>query len=121
MTRFHSFQTKLIMIFCATALTACASTVFEGKYPRADGWRRAWVVSLQPGERLERPRYWTCTRDLPVEARATRQYAVVRYLSGHYTGFHAVEVPAGSEFRAGERVYVNLNRCRDALAARQQD
>ena len=100
-------------------LGGCA-TVYEGGYARADGWRRGGVVAVQPGTTLERPDYWTCTRDLTREQRSSREYVVVWFVEGRYKGYYAAEVPAGTQLAQRAPVFVNVHRCQDAVVARNE-
>lgn len=38
----------------ALLLTACASTVYEGKHGWSEGWRKAEVVAVQTGRRVRK-------------------------------------------------------------------
>jgi hypothetical protein len=96
----------------ATALAACSSTVYEGKYAFKDGWRRATVVSVVAGEALQRRSYWRCTKKLEPARLRERTYVVVWYVAGRTKEYFAVEASGGeSTLQPGERVYVNVWDC----------
>ena len=118
MKRFlHLARNPLCYVSVLALLSGC-TTVYEGKYRRADGWRRGTVLQVVSGEQLERPQYFTCTRHLSPEQRASNRYVMVRYVEYHQNNYYAAEAPADQLLQVGGRVYVNVYQCRDALIAR---
>lgn len=103
---------KLAMCGSLILLTAC-STVYEGRYDFADGWREATVAAVLSQDQLERQRVTRC-KGAATQARDA--WFVVRYVrSGHFTTF-AVPAPAG-RFSVDQKVYVNPGRdCANAIA-----
>jgi hypothetical protein len=93
-------------------LTAC-STVYEGRYDFADGWREGTVAAVLSQEQLERQRVTRCKGP---GIQTDDAWIVVRYVrSGHFTTF-AVPAPRG-RFSVEQKVYVNPGRdCADAIA-----
>lgn len=105
---------------CLTAfwLTACA-TVYEGKYQFAQGWREATVVGMLQGAAIENPRFWECTRKVPEAQRAATDYVLLSYRGVRRPERRVVPVPANVSLAVGERVYLNLAVCEQAIAQRR--
>ncbi len=102
----------------ALSLSACA-TVYEGKYQFAQGWREATIVGMLQGAAIENPRFWECTRKVPEAQRAATDYVLLSYRGVQRPGRRIVPVPANLSLSVGERVYLNLAACEQAIAKRR--
>ena len=101
----------------AVLLAACASQRPQD-YSFADGWRRGKVESIVAGAELRRPQFWNCTRGRGAALR-NRTYAIVSYEQvPQRNRRHLVQLPAGSQLAAGDKVYVNLSACEHAIVER---
>jgi hypothetical protein len=110
-------RSGLVLLSAATALVAGCSTVYENKYEFRDGWRKGEVVRITVGEAIQRPVFWNCTRKTTAEQRSGRQYAVVAYRQVPYRPRqHLVPLPSGVLLHPGQRVYVNVGTCENAIA-----
>jgi hypothetical protein len=69
------------------------------------------------GQAVQRPQFWQCTRSLAAEERAGRRFVVLAYHQvPHRTRRHLVAVPPDLELRPGQRAYVNVSQCENAIA-----
>jgi hypothetical protein len=106
----------ILLVAAAAALSGCSS-MFENKYDFREGWRRGEVLQIMDGHAVQRPRFWQCTRSLGAEERAGRRFVVLAYHQVPYRARrHLVAVPPDLELRPGQRVYVNVSQCENAIA-----
>lgn len=101
----------------ALLLTACASTVHEGKYLWSEGWRKAEVVAVQTAAEMERPQFYTCVRTATPEQLATARFAIVKYRQVSRTQWRAVPLQPADKVSSGDAVYVKVDDCTAPIAA----
>lgn len=107
----------LVSLVTAASISAC-STPYDAAHPFADGWRQGQVVEIAASAPTERVRYWQCLREPAAATRSQRPHAIVKYSSYDHPVLRLVPVPSGLDLQPKEPVYVNLNRCEDAVARR---
>lgn len=103
-------------VLAGVAVAGCASTVYEGKYDWAEGWRKAKVVKVQTPAEMLRPGFYTCVRNLSSEQRTTQRFALVEYRRVSRTFRHAALVRQGDQVAEGDTVYVDVDDCARPLA-----
>ena len=112
---------RVICVFVMTAalgfLNGCASSD-EGPYDFSQGWRKASVLEISSGQDVRNPNFWRCLRQSTPSERLAGRYAVVSYHSIRSSTKHLVPVPNGLVLRPGDEVFVNIDRCDNALARR---
>ena len=111
MSRSHS----IALLVALSCLTGCA-VVYEGKYDWDQGWRVGRIIRLgQGGSGIEMLRD-DCRNDtLPADVART-VYAEVAYQNeGRWLRHRVVPVPENVHIREGDKVYMNLGTCIDAL------
>jgi hypothetical protein len=97
----------------ALFLEACAGPVFLGKYPYAEGWRKAIVTEVGAHDRLERA--WKDCAPASADQPSAERFARVRFQYGRNWYGMIVAVPQGVTLAPGDAVYVNSNDCRAGL------
>ncbi len=109
----------LASLSAATLLAGCALplTVYEGRYPMRDGWRKATVVRTVTDAELPAVLRPDCTD--PASAASERQWVIVDYRQAGRPRRLAVPAQAGIQPTNGMPVYVQLRGCQSALAPRQ--
>lgn len=112
--------TKATATFLAALSLAACATVYDGKYQYAQGWREATVVSMLQGAAIENPRFWECTREVPEAQRAATNYVLLSFRGVYRPQRRVVPVPADLSLTVGERVYLNLAVCEQAIAKRTE-
>ena len=112
--RFISRSASLLPLAILAPLTGC-STLNSASSPFSDGWREGRVVQVSPASEIPRPGYWRCLRAMPTDSRTKAQYAVVAYSRFGRARQRLVAVPADLNLAKNDTVYVNLNRCEDAI------
>ncbi|MDP3857759.1 MAG: hypothetical protein Q8Q73_08375 [Stagnimonas sp.] len=95
----------------ALIVTACASVVYEGKYPWKEGWREAKVMQVGTSTEIGKPQYSDCRGKLPPEQVASGQFASVLYSNMSRRHRRVLPLQPGDAFRPGEEVYVNVTSC----------
>ena len=107
----------IVAAVMVTALSGCA-TVFEGKYKFSDGWRTATVVRAATGDSIKNPRFWECTRRLTEAELVSRDFVLLRYRGVNRAENRMVPAVPGLELQPGEKVYLNLSTCEQAIVKR---
>jgi hypothetical protein len=107
----------------AAAALICASfagcvTVYEGKYPFNDGWRKARVEEVGAASALSRSSLNDCRSSATAEQLAMRTYALLSYVDFNHRRTRIVPLPPDANFRAGDPVYVKLRSCAGDVAPR---
>ena len=99
-------------------LAGCA-TQPEGPYPYSEGWRRGTVEELVGGASFRHPTWWKCLKDVPAEERERSTYAwvVTHQMLRHPR--YLVPVPRAMDLQPGQRVYLNVRLCENAVVLRQ--
>ncbi|TWO68000.1 hypothetical protein FN976_23925 [Caenimonas sedimenti] len=105
-----------IFLGISTSLLSGCATVDEHGHRFSEGWRNATVVRLLKGSEIERPRFWTCTRDVPEAQRLGRDYVVVSYRGVNRQQQHLAAVAPDLSLQPGEKVHVNVTACEQAVA-----
>lgn len=100
----------------STLLLGGCATVDEHGHKFSEGWRTATVVRLLKGSEVERPRFWTCTRDVPEAQRLGRDYVVVSYRGVNRQQQHLTALSPDLALQPGEKVHVNVAACEQAIA-----
>jgi hypothetical protein len=109
-------QTATLLSLGMLAFLSGCSTLYEGKYDFADGWRKGQVVQVTLASAVARPNYWQCLRATQSVTRDQVSYAVVKYSRLGKAREHLVAVPPGLDLEEKEPVFVNLGRCENAIA-----
>jgi hypothetical protein len=118
MTRHGTHGAALIGAACAL-LGGCASEP-EGPFAFGDGWRRGEVVSVMRTDEVPNPRFWTCLRKGELAGVSADLVVVVSYRQSSRRRRHLTQLPPGvAALRPGEKVFVNVEQCRDGLARRE--
>jgi len=103
------------LLVALSCLAGCA-VLYEGKYDWDQGWRVGRIIRLgQGGSGIEMLRD-DCRNDtLPADVART-VYAEVAYQNeGRWLRHRVVPVPENVHIREGDKVYVNLGSCSNAL------
>ena len=96
--------------FLALGLAGCA-TVYEGKYPFNDGWRKATVESVGEAPEITKRATKDCRIDFKGDMHS--QFARLTYsFSARMRRSAIVPVPRGVLPKPGEVAYVNPRKCR---------
>jgi hypothetical protein len=98
-------------LVAATLLSGCASTVYEGKYDWAKGWRAAEVVEVTTAAEMERPRFYECVRKAAPQQAESGKFVVVKYRQMSRTQRRAIPLQPGQTFAPGDLVYVKAGDC----------
>lgn len=94
----------------AALAAGCATQVFEGRLPWADGWRKATVVAIGSGADMARKLADNCSSAFPLDT-ANAQYVTVSYRNGGHRLRRTVPAIGTSAFGVGDRVFVNVDDC----------
>jgi hypothetical protein len=97
------------------ALAGCA-TVYEGKYPFSDGWRKARVEEIGAASALTQSSLNDCRSSATAEQKAAGIYALLSYADFGHRRTRIVALPPGVNFKAGAPVYVKLRSCAGDVA-----
>jgi len=115
-----SSNLKLPLLLGLLPLLSACTTLLDGQYDYRDGWRRGKVVAVVPGAAVERPRYWSCLRQVTATERAAAGYALILYpVTGRASRIRLVPLMPGADVKSGDSVLVNLARCDDAVVRRE--
>lgn len=106
-----------VLVSILAGLLGCA-TVYEGKYPYSEGWRKETVDRVVRASAIENPTFSECLRRSSVEDRAKGSYVLLSYAAMGRTRTRLVQQPEGIELMPGELVYFNATECRNAIAKR---
>lgn len=109
---------RMICLAATVLLAGCSTTADEGMYKFSEGWRKARVERVLTAEELRKPRAWECTRHTTADQRRGHIYAILSYRQPPNTRRHLVSVTADDDLRAGEKVYLNLSTCENAIVRR---
>jgi|GEM_PF-5000534 hypothetical protein len=110
-------MTHALVTIALSVLIGCSTPDQEDPMHGFDaGWVKGRVVQILPGEELMNPGFWTCTQN--VSQRGAPSYARVRYRLRSERE-HLVPVPPDQHLQAGDAVWVNLDRCENAIETRQ--
>lgn len=111
---------KRCILLLAGMLGGC-STLYEGRYGWAEGWRTAEIASIERASLLQRQNFYRCVRAIPLERRGEESVAVLQYRNMGRTRRHAVLLAANHPWVVGQRVYVHVERCEGAIAPRVKE
>lgn len=92
------------------------TTLYEGKYEFARGWRRAQVVEITPGSSIRNPDFWQCLRNTSAAERQAQSYVVLSYSEFGRKRQHLVPLPRDTALKEDERVYLHVDQCQGAIA-----
>jgi hypothetical protein len=102
-------------LICAAVAGGCA-TVYEGKYPFHDGWRKARVEEVGAASALTQTSLNDCRSSATAEQLAARTFALLSYVDFNHRRTRIVPLPPGVNIRAGDPVYVKLRSCAGDVA-----
>lgn len=97
------------------ALAGCA-TVYEGKYPFSDGWRKARVEEVGAASALTQSSLNDCRSSATPEQKAEGVYALLSYADFGHRRTRIVALPPEARFEKGAPVYVKLRSCAGDVA-----
>jgi hypothetical protein len=106
MTRNQAIQ---ILVSLATLLLTGCVTLYDNRYPSAEGWRYAWVHTVGTAEEVSSVTLKQCLSE--AHATDTGKYVKVWFRNGSGSRSIAVPLPAEVQVSKGETVYVNLETC----------
>jgi hypothetical protein len=106
-------------LIAGTLLSGCASTVYEGKYDWADGWRAAEVVEVTTAAEMERPRFYECVRKATLQQAESGKFVVVKYRQMSRSQRRAIPLQPSQSFAPGDTVYVKAGDCGTPLVTRE--
>lgn len=99
-------------------IAGCATT-YEGKYKFSDGWRMATVLRTATGASIENPRFWECTRQFSEAELISRDFVLLRYRRDvNRNQNRMVPIVPGMDLQSGEKVYLNVSTCEQAIVKR---
>jgi hypothetical protein len=98
------------------AMLAGCATVYEGKYPFSDGWRKARVEEIGAASALTQSSLNDCRSSATAEQLATRTYALLSYVDFNHRRTRIVALPPGANFKTDSLVYVKLRSCAGNVA-----
>jgi len=98
------------------AMLAGCATVYEGKYPFSEGWRKARVEEIGAASALTQSSLNDCRSSATAEQLATRTYALLSYVDFNHRRTRVVALPPGASFKTGALVYVKLRSCAGDVA-----
>ena len=105
-------QARLSALLLALAATGCASSVYEGRYAWADGWREGKVVSVKQPREVGSRHSFDCRYKMNPQAVETSWFAIVAVWDAGRTKRAVVPVADGSTWPTAEDlVYVNVRTC----------
>lgn len=100
------------------SISGCAGrVVHEGKFARDDGWYKGTVLQTGSADSLKRPAFYDCRKTDPMTS-ATQEYALIAFRRNGHPYARVAPVSGESGFNAGDRVYVNIRRCEEAITPR---
>lgn len=108
------------MLLALALGTGGCTTVYEGKYAQADGWRLGEIEKIGTEADL-RTFALPCRRTESVEGHEADRLAYVQFVFGPMAGKYMyngprqrhviVPLPVGSQLKEGTLVYVNIEDC----------
>lgn len=98
------------------AVLAGCATVYEGRYPFSDGWRKARVEEIGAASALTQFSLNDCRSSATPEQRATGVYALLSYADFGHRRTRIVTLPPEARFVKGAAVYVKLRSCAGDVA-----
>lgn len=109
---------KIASFVALAGLGGCASNVvFEGKYAQDEGWRKGTVVEIGPASGLVRPAFYDC-RDKSQAGDNKEMYLLVAVRNHGHSHARTAKLPAQSDLKVGDEVYVNLSDCNAPIPKR---
>lgn len=100
------------------SISGCAGrVVHEGKFARDDGWYKGTVLQTGLADSLKRPAFYDCRKTNPTTSTA-QEYALIAFRRNGRPYARVAPLTGESGFKAGERVYVNIRRCDEAITPR---
>ena len=97
-------------VVAAGVLGGCAATVYEGRLDWSDGWRKGSVTAVGTGATLAEKMSPACRSALP-GIRPDSPLITIKYRRDRRYAWRTVPVPAESDLKVGDPVYVNATDC----------
>ncbi len=106
---------SIALLVALSSLAGCA-VVYEGKYDWDQGWRVGRIIRLGPGASGIEMLRDDCRNDTLRADVARTVYAEVAYQNeGRWLRHRVVPVPENVRIHEGDKVYMNLGSCFNAL------
>jgi len=110
-----SLVPRIALLVALSCLAGCA-VLYEGKYDWDQGWRVGRVIRVGPGESGIQKLRDDCRNDAQPADVARAVYAEVAYHNeGRWLRHRVVPVPEKVAIHEGDKVYVNVGTCSNAL------
>ena len=110
---------SVIYLFIPIFMSACASSVYEGKYSWDDGWRMGRITEIGPYSSTKHHASDTCAKSL--RENADDKIAIIEYQAGRYRGWAILKQAEDANSKIGDLVYVNIKACDLPLVARSEN
>lgn len=102
-----------------SAVAAGCSTIYEGKYSFADGWREGEIELVGTAASLPTPQFSDCRKSMPAQQLQAGQFAVVKFTRLGRTQRRVVPLLSdSSKLRPGALVYMDVSDCTVPLVRR---
>lgn len=98
----------------AFMIAGCAP-LYEGRYDYNAGWREGRVTHVGRAETIDRSSTLDCRSMLPLERRASLNFARIVYSNSRHVLSAIVPVPDGMKLKTGDKVYLKRNDCSEPV------
>ncbi|MCL4690062.1 MAG: hypothetical protein KJ007_15980 [Burkholderiales bacterium] len=115
-----SAMKTIAVVVAAGLMGGCASTVYQGRLPWSDGWRKGVVIAVGAGATLAKEMSTSC-RSAFADLRSDSPLATIKYRRDRRYAWRTVPVPPDAGLKVGDAVYVNAVDCAAPIERRRPD
>lgn len=106
-------------VLLVSAVAAGCSTVYEGKYNFADGWREGEIESIGAAASIATPQFSDCRESMSADQLRASPFALVKFERLGRTQRRVVPLTGdAAQLRPGDPVYIDVNSCEVSLVRR---